>query len=212
MAADAILDCAALGDVVLDGFLDSGTTLIAAEHTGRRCCGLELDSGYVDTAIRLWQGLTGGPARMLKSIAPSRSSHPSRRWPMQPERDYEVGYCPLPKDPIRQPARPAARAETPQGGGVPPRCRRRAARSRRPFGNLWRCEPAADEPIVLVEVVATGSIAMAHIGAFSMRVDPELRRLVADGSFGARSNRPPATLSSRLSGLRGEEYGPGIQT
>ena len=56
MVADAILDCSARGDIVLDAFLGSGTTLIAAERTGRRCCGLELDPGYVDTAIRRWQG------------------------------------------------------------------------------------------------------------------------------------------------------------
>jgi DNA modification methylase len=48
---------------VLDGFLGSGTTLIAAERTGRRCRALELDPGYVDTAIRRWQALTGEQAR-----------------------------------------------------------------------------------------------------------------------------------------------------
>jgi DNA modification methylase len=62
MVADAILDCSARGDTVLDGFLGSGTTPIAAERTGRRCCGLELDPRYVDTIIRRWQNLTGGKA------------------------------------------------------------------------------------------------------------------------------------------------------
>jgi hypothetical protein len=42
MIADAILDCSARGDIVLDGFLGSGTTVIAAERTGRRCYGIEL--------------------------------------------------------------------------------------------------------------------------------------------------------------------------
>ena len=51
MVADAILDCSARGDIVLDGFLGSGTTVIAAERTGRRCYGLELDPGHVDTAV-----------------------------------------------------------------------------------------------------------------------------------------------------------------
>ena len=41
-----------------DAFLGSGTTLIAAERTGRRCYGLELDPAYVDTTIRRWQALT----------------------------------------------------------------------------------------------------------------------------------------------------------
>jgi DNA modification methylase len=63
MVADAILDCSARGDIVLDAFLGSGTTLIAAERTGRRCYGLELDPAYVDTTIRRWQTLTGGGAR-----------------------------------------------------------------------------------------------------------------------------------------------------
>jgi ParB-like chromosome segregation protein Spo0J len=56
MVADAILDCSARGDIVLDAFLGSGTTVIAAERTGRRCYGMEL-----------WQVLTGGSARHAAS-------------------------------------------------------------------------------------------------------------------------------------------------
>jgi DNA modification methylase len=67
MVADAILDCSARGEIVLDGFLGSGTTVIAAERTGRRCYGLELDPLYVDTIIRRWQKLTGGIARHAAS-------------------------------------------------------------------------------------------------------------------------------------------------
>ena len=63
MVADAILDCSARGDIGLDPFLGSGTTLIAAERVGRRCYGLELDPAYVDTIVRRWQALTGGRAR-----------------------------------------------------------------------------------------------------------------------------------------------------
>jgi DNA modification methylase len=59
MVADAIMDCSARGDIVIDPFLGSGTTLIAAERTGRICCGLELDPRYVDTAIRRWHAFTG---------------------------------------------------------------------------------------------------------------------------------------------------------
>ena len=44
LVADALLDCSARGDLVLDAFLGSGSTLIAAERTGRRCYGIELDS------------------------------------------------------------------------------------------------------------------------------------------------------------------------
>ena len=67
LVADAILDCSARGDIVLDGFLGSGTTVIAAERTGRRCYGLELDPAYVDTIVRRWQALTRGAARHTAS-------------------------------------------------------------------------------------------------------------------------------------------------
>ena len=59
LVADAILDCTARGDVVLDAFLGSGTTVIAAERTGRTCYGVELDPRYVDTIVRRWQAFTG---------------------------------------------------------------------------------------------------------------------------------------------------------
>jgi DNA modification methylase len=58
LVADAILDCSARGDIVLDSFLGSGTTLIAAERVGRVCYGIEIDPVYVDVAIRRWQQLT----------------------------------------------------------------------------------------------------------------------------------------------------------
>jgi DNA modification methylase len=62
MVADAILDSSARGDIVLDSFLGSGTTLIAAERVGRICMGIELDPLYVDVAIRRWQKHTGDRA------------------------------------------------------------------------------------------------------------------------------------------------------
>jgi DNA modification methylase len=62
MVADALLDCTRPGGLVLDSFLGSGSTLIAAERTGRICCGIELDPIYVDTAIQRWQRYTGGTA------------------------------------------------------------------------------------------------------------------------------------------------------
>jgi hypothetical protein len=63
LVADALRDCSSRGEIVLDAFLGSGTTLIAAERTGRICHGLELDPLYVDTAVRRWQALTGQHAR-----------------------------------------------------------------------------------------------------------------------------------------------------
>lgn len=58
LVADAVLDCSRPGDLVLDSFLGSGSTLLAAERTGRICHGIELDPLYVDTAIRRWQNAT----------------------------------------------------------------------------------------------------------------------------------------------------------
>src|SRR5260370_29444162 len=52
LVADAILDCSKRGGIVLDAFAGSGTTLIAAERTGRRAYGIELDPYYCDTIIR----------------------------------------------------------------------------------------------------------------------------------------------------------------
>ena len=67
MVADAILDCSGRGDIVLDAFVGSGTTVIAAERSGRRGFGLELDPRYVDTTVRRWQALTGGRAYHARS-------------------------------------------------------------------------------------------------------------------------------------------------
>jgi hypothetical protein len=52
LVADAILDCSRRGDLVLDGFAGSGTTLLAAERTGRVGYGLEIDPHYVDVALQ----------------------------------------------------------------------------------------------------------------------------------------------------------------
>jgi DNA modification methylase len=62
MVSEAILDCTARGEIVLDAFLGSGTTLIAAERTGRRAYAVELDPLYADCAIRRWRRLTGAEA------------------------------------------------------------------------------------------------------------------------------------------------------
>lgn len=58
LVRDAMRDCSRRGDVILDPFLGSGTTILAAEHIGRRAYGLEIDPNYVDVAIRRWQAFT----------------------------------------------------------------------------------------------------------------------------------------------------------
>ncbi|HKX80155.1 MAG TPA: DNA methyltransferase [Novosphingobium sp.] len=62
MIADAIMDVTAPGEIVLDGFLGSGTTLLAAERAERRAFGLEIDPAYVDVAITRWMDLIGEEA------------------------------------------------------------------------------------------------------------------------------------------------------
>jgi ParB/RepB/Spo0J family partition protein len=62
MVADAILDVTPRGGIVLDPFSGSGTTILAAEKTGRRGYGMDLDPRYVDTTIERWQRMTGQAA------------------------------------------------------------------------------------------------------------------------------------------------------
>ena len=62
MIADAIRDCSNRGGLILDPFGGAGTTLIAAERTGRRARVIELDPLYVDVGIERWQRFTGGTA------------------------------------------------------------------------------------------------------------------------------------------------------
>jgi DNA modification methylase len=51
--------------VVLDPFLGSGTTLVAAERLGRRCYGLELNPQYIAVAVRRWEDFTGRKAEQI---------------------------------------------------------------------------------------------------------------------------------------------------
>lgn len=59
MISDALKDVTRRGEIVLDCFLGSGSTLIAADETGRICLGVEFDPAYVEVAIRRWQRRTG---------------------------------------------------------------------------------------------------------------------------------------------------------
>ena len=79
-----ILNNSIPGDAVYEPFLGSGTTLIAAESTGRLCLAMELDPLYVDVAIRRWQAFTGkeailsGSARTFAQVAEQRGAQRSR--------------------------------------------------------------------------------------------------------------------------------------
>lgn len=79
MVADFLLDCSNRGDLVVDPFVGSGTTLAAAHRTKRRGAGMELDPLYVDTALRRLAKVTGltpvldGDGRTFDEIAAARS-------------------------------------------------------------------------------------------------------------------------------------------
>ncbi len=80
LVIDAIRDCSRRGDIVFDPFSGSGTTVIAAQKSGRIARAIEIDRLYVDVAIRRWQDLTGGKAihvtsgRAFAEVADRRSS------------------------------------------------------------------------------------------------------------------------------------------
>jgi DNA modification methylase len=84
MLEDALLDITERGDIVLDPFLGSGQTLLAAEKTGRRCRGLELDPLYVDVTLRRYEAVTGRPA-VLESTGETFAELAERR-----QRDAEA--------------------------------------------------------------------------------------------------------------------------
>jgi DNA modification methylase len=80
LVADAMRDCSRRGDIILDPFMGSGTTILAADRVGRRGYGLEIDPLYVDAAIRRWQDFTKRDAilkptwQTFDEVAAARSS------------------------------------------------------------------------------------------------------------------------------------------
>jgi DNA modification methylase len=90
LVADALLDCTARGDLVLDQFVGSGTTILAAEKVARVAVGIEYEPRYVDVAILRWQRMTKleailvGEGRSFGDIASARATEiekpNTRRW------------------------------------------------------------------------------------------------------------------------------------
>lgn len=65
LVAKAIQNSSKPGDIVIDGFGGSGTTLIACEQLGRKCRMIELDTHYCDVILQRWENLTGQKAKKL---------------------------------------------------------------------------------------------------------------------------------------------------
>jgi DNA modification methylase len=64
-------------DLIYEPFCGSGTQLIAAESTGRRCCAVELDPAYCDVAVRRWEMATRRTASRITE--PDEAAEPARR-------------------------------------------------------------------------------------------------------------------------------------
>ncbi len=88
LVVDAIKDCSRRGEIVLDPFVGSGTTIVAAEKSRRRARAIEIDPAYVDVAIKRWQRLTGGTAfhssKSFAALAQERrpdQAEGAEKWP-----------------------------------------------------------------------------------------------------------------------------------
>ena len=85
LVVDAIRDCSNRNGIVLDAFLGSGTTLIAAERAGRRCFGMEFEPRYIDVTLRRFRNLTGiepvhaDTGVSFTEVTQSRTSHSSSK-------------------------------------------------------------------------------------------------------------------------------------
>jgi DNA modification methylase len=83
LVIDAIKDCSRRGDIVLDAFSGSGTTIMAAHKSRRRARAIELDPLYVDVAIRRWHSYTGQMATMAVTGESFAEVEQRRRDPLQ---------------------------------------------------------------------------------------------------------------------------------
>ena len=79
LVAEALLDCTARGDLVLDPFMGSGTTILAAEKVARAAAGVEYEPRYIDVAVERWQRMTkleavlAGDGRSFEEIGAARA-------------------------------------------------------------------------------------------------------------------------------------------
>jgi len=90
LIADAIKDCCKRGDLVLDTFAGSGSTLIAADQCGRRACLIEIDPHYCDTIIQRFQKVTGETAHLADTGETFEATGSARRPTGGPEERQAV--------------------------------------------------------------------------------------------------------------------------
>src|SRR5260370_196837 len=100
MVSDALRDCSHRKGIVLDAFVGSGTTLIAAEKTGRRGYGIEIDPAYCDVTIPPLPSVSALEAVLQPPRPPFRQLHahtPSPRFGVAPgSGPRPLGSCPRP--------------------------------------------------------------------------------------------------------------------
>ncbi len=108
LVRDALLDCTDRGDVVLDLFSGSGTTLIAAEQSRRRGRATELDPRYVDVGVIRWQDYTGQEAILASTGQTFREVREARQKEAQ-----QVVALPSPTAPAEARVRTRTRPATP---------------------------------------------------------------------------------------------------
>lgn len=101
MIVDAIKDCSKRGGLILDPFGGSGTTLLAAERTGRRARLVELDPGYVDVTVRRWLTLTKGRQPILEATGETFDVVAARRAEEDAGRPESIGQHAISKSSIR---------------------------------------------------------------------------------------------------------------
>ena len=116
LVADAIQDVTRRGELVLDIFLGSGTTLIAAERTGRRFRGVDIDPAYVDVAIERWSAMTGREPRLAEEddamSKPTGPGNPPVAQPLPQGAERQSEGAAKSREEAPAPARPSTSSST----------------------------------------------------------------------------------------------------
>ena len=138
LVVDAMRDCSRRGDIILDAFAGSGTTIMAAEQIGRRAYCLEIDPVYADVCVRRWQAYTKRDAvlertgqtfddlaasRAPSRVARSRRGEPQDAPPRPPRKRGPDPHRPAAAPSLPGPGKPAAGSKATQ-----PNARRRASK------------------------------------------------------------------------------------